>query len=147
MGDPIPWQWLWFPKEAKPEEVNASYHDDGSASTQRVTGETVYFRAPAIHTTSVRRPPAAASEEMVEVEVEEEREVQPTNLGLVRMRWRGRVEGAQVFHVRRDCSAIRNSKMVLEIQKCSACWGRNDMDTTGEIVVADGTGWAHLAPV
>ena len=56
------------------------------------------------------------------------------------------MEGAQVFHVRRDCSAIRHSNLVLEIQKCSACWGRNEMDTTGEMVVADGTGHRRDLP-
>ena len=45
-----------FPRERSPEEVNVTYHDDGSTSTQRVTGEKVYFRAPAMRTTSVRRP-------------------------------------------------------------------------------------------
>ena len=105
-----------FPREASPEEVNVTYHDDGSASTQRVTGEKVYFRAPAMHTTSVRRPPVTTSQEMVEVEVEEEQELSG---GAANYFWFGsgamarRVEGAQVFHVRRDCSAIRHSKMVL----------------------------------
>ena len=45
-------------------------------------GKGLYYRAPAIHTTSVRRPPPPASQEMVEVEVEaeqeQEAEVQPT---------------------------------------------------------------------
>ena len=68
-----------------------TYHDDGSTSTQRVTGEKVYFRAPAMRTTSVRRPPATTSQEMVEVEVEEDQEVeaQPTTSGLARVRWHG----------------------------------------------------------
>ncbi|CAK9028863.1 Retrovirus-related Pol polyprotein from transposon TNT 1-94 [Durusdinium trenchii] len=80
---------------------------------------------------------------------EQEAEAQPTTSGLARVRWHGRpwrVEGAQVFHVRRDCSAIRHSNLVLEIQKCSACWGRNEMDTTGEMVVADGTGHRRDLP-
>ena len=120
-----------FPREASPEEVNVTYHGDGSTSTQRVTGEKVYFTPLAMHTTSVRRPPVTTSQEMVEVEVGKSRKLKRSQLLLVWLECDGTAD-AQVFHVCRDCSAIRHSKLVLEIQKRSACWGRNEMDTTGE---------------
>ena len=121
-----------------------TYHDDGSTSTQRVTGEKVYFRD--LQGSRHAQPPVATSQEMVEVEVEDDElqgEAQPATSGLRRLQGGGRawrVEGARVYHARRDCPAIRNARMVFEIQKCSACWGRNEMDTTGEIYLADGTG-------
>ena len=69
-----------------------TYHDDGGASTQRVTGEKVYFRAPAMHTTSVRRPPVTTSQEMVEVEVGKSRKLKRSQLLLVWLECDGTAE-------------------------------------------------------